>query len=88
MRRVRTLKSQCLLYTVFPTASPSSSSASLHGGDGLRSMVAPQPRGGAARAAPAAPQRPLPAGGRCRTQDHNPTVTGSRRDRDRITTGL
>lgn len=44
--------------------------------------------GGAARAAPAAPQRPLPAGGRCRTQDHNPTVTGSRRDRDRITTGL
>lgn len=51
MRRVRTLKSQCLLYTVFPTASPSSSSASLHGGDGLRSMVAPQPRAGSEAAA-------------------------------------
>lgn len=38
MRRVRMLKSQCLLYTVLPTASPSSS-ASLEGGDGLRSMA-------------------------------------------------
>lgn len=34
------LNSQCLLYTVFPTASPSSSSASLEGGEGLRSMAA------------------------------------------------
>lgn len=57
MRRVSTLKSQCLLYTVFPTASPSSSSASLHGGDGLRSMVAaPQP-GGDSEAAAARPER-------------------------------
>lgn len=38
MRRVRMLKSQCLLYTVLPTASLSSS-ASLEGGEGLRSMA-------------------------------------------------
>lgn len=66
------LKSQCLLYTVLPTASPSSS-ASLEGGDGLRSM-APGPAASPAptrrrperrlrsRRPTALPQRHLPAG--------------------------
>lgn len=88
MRRVRTLKSQCLLYTVFPTASPSSSSASLHGGDGLRSMVAPQ-RCGDSEAAARPERRPRLHSALCppaaaaapRARDRSGIMTGSCWDR-------